>query len=114
MLSRQALQLLKWMQKHDEWLYEWQIERSYPPYDYRLLRGLVENGLVDHDVPEDAVPTVDEYQQEVYLEHYRINDAGRAHLESRIGHTWREIRAWVTLAVAAAAFVVSVILPLSG
>lgn len=111
MLSKEAKALLRWFDRNDDWWFQNHIERIFPGYDYRLLEALVESHLVDHAITEEsmACPKYDESFHTVFPRQYRINDKGRAYLESLHASRWKEIRAWVTLAIAAAALVVSII-----
>ena len=109
MLSRQSIKLLKWLNEKDEWMFEFQLEKSFPSYDDRLLKALVRDNFVDHGVPADPCPEYDEYNNVYYPEEYRINDRGRAYLELMVKNRWKELRAWVTLAIACASFVLAVI-----
>lgn len=111
MLSKDAITLLRWFSKNDDWWFQSDLERQNSFFDYRLLNALVKNQLIDHGVTEEshACPEYDENWNVVFPEQYRINDRGRAYLESLSTNRWKEFRAWGTLTIAAAALIVSII-----
>lgn len=108
-LSNRATKLLRWMNRHDKWVLRKDLQKAYKRFDDRSFQALAELHAVDFRTPEDAVPEVDDYGELYFEQEYRINDAGRAYLEELVTKRWGEIRAWVTLAIAIAAFALSVI-----
>lgn len=107
MISKNSEKILRWMLRNDKWLYSSEIKSSYFECDYRVIRTLVDEELIDQAVFEGEIPYLNEYGEETYDSHYRINDAGRAYIESRNSNRWKELRAWLTAIISVAAFVKS-------
>lgn len=108
-LSKDSIRLLKWLRRNDDWKYQSEIEKQYKRYDYRSFRALNELKLIDHCVFEDEIPEYDEYRQVYYPEHYRISDAGKAHLEGLPTRWIPELREWIAIGISVVALLVSII-----
>ena len=113
-LSREAIRLLRWMRRNDEWKYRSELEKKCKYFTYRSFNALRAKQLIDNCVFEDEVPDCDEYGSTVYPEHYRINDAGYAYLET-ISVNWiPELREWIAICISVIALIVSIIALISG
>lgn len=110
-LSRDAIRILRWMAKNDQWRYIEKAEKMCKRFDYRSFAALRDKGLVDIAVfAEDYEnPEYDEYGNDCYPESCRISDAGKAYLEGLSSKRWPEIREWITICISVVALVVSFI-----
>lgn len=108
LISRKAVKLLKWMRKNDDgWRLPKDIEAEYEDYDYRSLEALVRNGFVGTYYDPNDLPERTENGDLVGVPRHRISDLGFWYLGHRVYDRWRELRNWLSLAIALAAFVKS-------
>lgn len=112
-LSKDSVNLLRWLSKHDEWKYLSEIEKQYRKFSYRSFKALKNGNLIESCVFEDEIPDWDEYGNQFYPEHYRISDAGKAYLESRISRWLPELREWIAIGISVVALAISIISLLS-
>ncbi len=113
-LSREAVRLLRWMRRNDEWKYRDELEKKCKYFSYRSFTALRTKKLIDACVFEDEVPDCDEYGGTFYPEHYRINDAGHAYLETVSVNWIPELREWIAIGISVIALIVSIIALISG
>ena len=111
MLSKDSVKLLKWMNENDDWMYRYQIEKGCPVFEYRAFDAIKTDKYIDTYVDEFSGPERDEFGGEYYPEQYRIGASGKAYLELTVSSRWKEIRNWISLLIAVAAFVKSFFLP---
>lgn len=111
MLSKSAQKLLKWMNANDEWAYYHQIEKSYPAFEYRDLRSLKDGEYIDCFMDEADTACLDEHDDPIMFGQYRIRGSGKAYLEWQASIRRKELRNWISLFIAVAAFVKSFFLP---
>ena len=57
--------------------------------------------------PDNLGPVMDGFGNVHYPVTYRISDFGRGYLEAKRAEHWREVRNWISLAIAVAAFIKS-------
>lgn len=107
MLSKESIKFLQWFLNNDDWMYESQIQQGYSAFEYRTFSALKDDGYIDQCEDENEVPEYDGYSGVSFPQQYRISDKGRALLQCRRAKIIIEIRAWITLAIALAAFIKS-------
>lgn len=106
MVSKQGVKLLRWMNANYDWYYYRQIEKSCGiPIDYAIVDTLTKAKYIDSWEGPDAIPPETEYDIPEFQ--FRISDSGKAYLENLEKRHWSEIRSWVSLAIALAAFIKS-------
>ena len=76
-LSKNAIRLLRWLRRHDQWRCIEVLEEQYKHYDYRSFSALKKAGFVDTEVFDYDQPGIDEYGNEFFIESYRISDEFR-------------------------------------
>ena len=110
-LSKDAIQLLRWLYRHDQWCYIEVLQSRYKHYAYRSFEALKSSGLIeitvldrDFESPEYGADGV-----EYFRESYRISDAGKAYLENMSKHWLPELREWVTVGISLVALILSII-----
>lgn len=113
-LSKDAVKLLRWMRRNDQWVYFQEIEKKYKKFDYRSFNALKAAKLIDELVFEDEIPDYDEYGQIYYPSHYRISESGKAYLESLATKWLPELREWIAIGISVVALAVSIIALISG
>lgn len=99
MLSKRSRKLLKWLARQDRWLTKSEIQQNCKIFDDRSFEAITEEKYVDVRRCGNAAQLIQ----------YRIKDKGSAYLQSIRRSWWSEFRAWITLAIAIAAFIQSVI-----
>lgn len=108
-LSKDAVRLLRWMNRNDEWRYRSELEKKGKHFSYRSFNALQSAKLIESCVFEDEIPDYDEYGNKFYPKHYRISDLGKAYLET-ISVKWiPELREWIAIGISIVALIVSVI-----
>lgn len=110
MLSKEAVNTLKWIAKYGDWKYYYQIEEDYPKLEHWTFKALISDNYLDHCTLEDTPPMPDEDGSMYYPEVYRISDMGKAYLEEL--HT-RNVDRWVNYCFSTLALTISVIALLS-
>jgi hypothetical protein len=85
MLSNDAIKLLKWFEKHDEWKTSDEIQKSLNTFDSRDLKALKDKKMLDYQMNLDE----GDWSQ------YRINDAGKAYLQNLRAQRLPELRDWI-------------------
>lgn len=60
-LSKNAIKLLRWLNRHDDWKYYEEIEKEFKNFDYRSFNALKTAKLIDTLIFEDEVPEYDPY-----------------------------------------------------
>lgn len=113
-LSKGSIKLLRWLNKNDLWMYEYDIRTGYKKFDFRSFQTLKANKLVDACVYEEEVPEYDEYGNTVYPQHFRISDAGKAYLEDLPRRRMPEYREWIAVGISFVALILSIIAITSG
>ena len=106
-ISRKALKLLKWFAQNDDWHSESDLASEFPDLDYRLLPALKKEHCLEKYELENLGPVMDDFGNDRYPVAYRISDFGRGYLEAKRVEHWREVRNWISLAIAVAAFIKS-------
>ena len=108
-LSKDAIRLLRWLKRHDQWRCIETLKKQYKNYEYRSFSALKEAGFIDCEVFDYDQPGIDEYGNEFFLESYRISDAGKAYLEGIPAKALPELREWIAIAISITALIVSII-----
>lgn len=85
MLSNDAVKLLKWLEKHDQWMTPNEIEEDYKNFDARDLKSLKDQKMVDVRLNMDEGSWV----------RYRIADPGKAYLQNLRAQRGPETREWI-------------------
>ena len=111
MLNKSALKLLKWMNAIDDWMYYRQIEKNCPIFEYRDLKALKDGNYIDCLLDDADAVGLTEFDDSAMFSQYRIQSYGKAYLEFQVSNRWKELRNWISLLIAAAAFVKSFFLP---
>ena len=99
MLSNDAVKLLKWLEKHDQWMTPDEIGRDCKTFDPRELKALKDDKMVDTQLNLDG----GSWSQ------YRISDAGKAYLEGARYARAADVREWLSFGLSIAAIVISII-----
>ena len=94
MLSNDAVKLLKWLEKHDQWMVPDEIGKGYETFNARDLKALKNNKMVDAQLNADDCSWVK----------YRISDQGKAYLESLRAQRAPEMREWINTILPALTF----------
>lgn len=108
-LSRNAIQILKWMNRNDEPKYPHQIETGCKGFEPRAFSALESAGLIAQCESYDVIPDYDIYGNDYTQYEYQITDAGKALLETRVFAWLPELNDWLSLAVSAVSLVLSII-----
>lgn len=111
MLSKNSVKLLKWMNGNDDWVYYHKIEKNCPVFEYRDLKALKDGNYIDSFMEDADTMGLTEYDDPIMFSLYRINSNGKAYLEFQVSNRWKELRNWISLLIAVAAFVKSFFLP---
>ena len=99
MLSKNAVKLLKWMNKHDKWIGEPKISAELKHYNRRSLKALVGKEYLNKQYVESDSHWVE----------YRINDSGIAYLEGAKHARMTNVREWLSFGLSVSAIVISII-----
>lgn len=115
-LSNDAIQLLRWLRRHDQWCYIEVLQNNYKRYEYRSFAALKDAGFVETTVFEFDYenPEYDEDGIEYFRVSYRISDAGKAYLEELPNRWLPELREWVAVGISLIALILSIIAIVSG
>lgn len=89
MLSNDSIALLKWFEKHDQWMTAEEIEKGCKTFDARNLKTLKTQKMVDTQLNLDG----GNWTQ------YRINDAGKSYLQNIRAQRLPEIREWINTVI---------------
>lgn len=110
-LSKDAIKMLRWMYRNNQWKYIEGMQAGYKNYDHATFAALIDAKYVDvtvFDIDYEN-PEYDQDGLEYFRESYRISDSGKAFLENRAVKHSPELRAWIALAISAIALIVSII-----
>ena len=99
MLSNDAYKLLKWLEKHDRWMTQEEIEKECKCFNKRSLKAIITEILAETRLAEDGENWVE----------YRISDTGKAYLEGARDTRLADIREWMSFGLSVAAIVISII-----
>lgn len=100
MLSNDALKLLKWLEKHDQWMTKDQIAAGYKSFDDRSFKAITKEGCMETRLSESEGSWAE----------YRINAAGKAYLEAIPRQNLREMREWVNFLIPVLTFLAGLML----
>lgn len=85
MLSNDAVKLLKWFEKHDEWITKTEIQRKCNVFDDRSFKALLTKDMI-----KSRLVDIDGEWAE-----YRIDDPGKSYLDGIRAKRLPELREWV-------------------
>ena len=107
MLNKNSVKLLKWMNENDEWMYYHHIEKNCPFFEYRDLMALKDGNYISCSLDEADAAGLNEFDDAAMFSQYQIKSYGKAYLEFQVSNRWKELRNWISLLIAVAAFVKS-------
>lgn len=85
MLSNDAVKLLKWLEKNDQWMTPDEIKNGYKIFDPRDLKSLKDKTMVDKQLNLEG----GDWNQ------YRINSDGKAYLQNLRAQRLPKVREWI-------------------
>lgn len=99
MLSNDAIKLLRWLNRHDQWMAPEKIKADCKKYNERAFRALLSHKMIDSRIALEG---------ESWAE-YRISDSGKTHLEGLSANKVSELREWVNTSTAFISFLAGVV-----
>lgn len=100
MLSKDAIKLLKWLEKHDRWMTPDKIKKDCRIFNERSFKALKAQKMIDIQMSMDD----DNWAE------YRINDSGKAYLDGLRAKRLPELREWISVVIGVGTFATGVLL----